>query len=106
MRTDDAVEEHPELRDRHRTCFVALGAGAHHIRWGRPVCPRECRREPLAAELRVREAHDRPPGAAVEHYLQASTIGVVEQQKVDLVRELVLDYAPRERAGVEQVGVE
>src|SRR6185312_112268 len=62
---------------------------------------------PLAAVVAVLEAgHGVAPVAAAELGGEDRALRVVEQQEVDLVRELVLDDAPREAAGVEERRVE
>src|SRR6266536_623175 len=61
----------------------------------RPVGPRERRREPLAAKLRMAQARAAgPPGLGAEELRQACPHRCVEHEEVDLVCELVLDNAP------------
>src|SRR5205823_5000667 len=73
-----------------------------------PVGPRQRRREALAAEARVGESRDafRAPNRCVEQSFELGALRVVQEQEVDLVRKLMLDDAPRETTGVEQVAVQ
>ena len=74
----------------------------HGVLRGAPERPGKGRREPLTAVLIVRQPRDAvAPVAASELVQEQSALGVVEQQVVDLMAELVLHDAPGELTRVQ-----
>src|SRR5438067_3910414 len=91
-------------------------SGSLSLRKGRPHAvlrrgperPGERRGEPLATVCGVRQRARVAvaPRLSAEESEQARTVGVIEQQEVDLVGVLVLHDAPGEGAGVEEIRVQ
>src|SRR6266567_4080982 len=107
LELEDLPEVPPEGRRGHGRRLVRPRVRLHAVARAGPVRPRECRGETLATVIRVLQAgHGPAPGLGAEQGLQLRPSGVVQQQEVDLVAELMLDNAPRELPGVQKARVE
>src|SRR5439155_22745848 len=90
---DKRAHDFLERPGQHGTRFV-FGPRVEDVVRTRPVRPRECRGEALAAHLRVRHAGTPQPAFPDQQVVEPLPDRLVEPGAVDLVRVLVLDVAP------------